>query len=161
MCMRVANRERANPATPAKAIWASDVWPPKPVRITRESANTTAMVVVMIAPRQSGPRNNSPAMASPGGANTVRGVILARGTAGSFQLSTAPRSGSRSPSATMATMITMNGNPSRAPYSGNQPKLACSFVKTDWIIPIAIPTATVGMGFLNSPMRAAPTAGIR
>ena len=89
------------------------------------------MIVVIKAARQSGPNANKPISASAVGTNTENGVIRAGGTDGSFQLLTAPRSGSRSPSKTIVTIITINGIPSRAPYSGNQLMSFCNFVQID------------------------------
>ncbi|MFT6764214.1 MAG: hypothetical protein ACJAXA_002880 [Candidatus Aldehydirespiratoraceae bacterium] len=71
---------------------------------------------VMIAPRHSGPSVRRPMTASPTGTATLIGVTRGAGTAGNFHVSTEPRSGTRSPSTTMATMITRNGRPSPAPY---------------------------------------------
>ena len=132
------------PATPANAIWASDVWPAKPVITTNDSAITVAITVVMIAPRHSGPRARRPATASDNGTSTETGVTLAGGTAGSLKSSTAPRSGNRSPNTTIAMMMIRNGSPSRAPYSGNQLRSTWSLVNVDCAIPIANPVITVG-----------------
>ena len=79
------------------------------------SSFTLAITEVMIAPRQSGPNNSSPAIANATGIATEPRLTRAGGTVGSLQVSTAPRSGRRSPSATIATMISRNGRPSRAP----------------------------------------------
>jgi hypothetical protein len=115
MSQFIASFDSENPAIPAKAIWANDVWPPNPVMTTNESAITVAITVVMIAPRHSGPSASSPITAAPTGTSTAIGVTFAAGTAGSFQRSTVPRSGIRSPNSTIATMMTRNGRPSRAP----------------------------------------------
>ena len=111
----IAIFDSVNPATPANAIWASDVCPAYPVRITNDRAMTTMITVVMIAPRHNGPKNNRPVTAATTGTPTDIGVTRAGGTAGSRHMSTAPRSGSRSPNATIATMMIRNGRPSRAP----------------------------------------------
>ena len=73
------------------------------------------MAEVMMAPRHNGPNRYNPAIARPTGTTTLAVVTLASGTDGNFHSSTAPRSGNRSPKNTIATMITMNGNPWRAP----------------------------------------------
>ena len=103
----------------------------------------------MIAPRQSGPSTSSPPMASTTGTDTLKAVTLAAGTAGSFQVSTDPRSGSPSPITTMAMMITRNGKPSRAPYCGNQLKSTCILVNDDCTSPIARPVKTTGQMYRN------------
>ena len=128
---RIANFDNANPATPAKAICAREVCPPKPVRTTSDNASTDAISVVIIAARHRGPKANRPTTARTMGTRTDTGVTRACGTEGNFQLLTAPRSGSRSPSTTMVTMMTRKGIPSRAPYSGNQLISFCNFVQID------------------------------
>lgn len=157
----MASLERANPATPAMAIWASDAWPANPVSTTSDSASTMAISEVMIAARHSGPNASRPTTAASTGTSTLTGVSRAGGTGGSFQRSVAPRPGRRSPCTAMATMITRNGRPSLAPYLGNQERSTCSLVKADWTIPIASPTATVTPMLRNLPTSAAPSAGMR
>ena len=100
--------------------------------------------MVINAARQSGPNANRPITANTMGTSTEMGVTRACGTDGNFQLLTAPRSGRRSPSTTMVTMMTRKGMPSRAPYSGNQLISFCSFVQIDCPMPINTPVMSVG-----------------
>lgn len=101
------------------------------MRTTNDSANTDAITVVINAARHNGPKAKRPMTARTMGIVTETTVTLAWGTDGSFQLLTAPRSGRRSPSTTMVTMMTRKGMPSRAPYSGNQLISFCSLVQMD------------------------------
>ena len=161
MCHCDDSFDSANPAMPANASCANDVCPPNPVSTTSDRARTAAITVVMIAPRHSGPRNSSPTTAKATATPTLIFVILAGGTAGSFHPATAPRSGSRSPSTTMATMITRKGNPSRAPYFGNQLTSPCTLVNDDCTSPMARPAPMVGQMLRSWPSRAAPRAGMK
>ena len=102
-----------------------------------------------------------PADAMRSGAPTENHVTLAGGTYGSFQPPTAPRSGRRSPDTIIVTMMTINGRPSRIPYSGHQLKSSCILVNVLCTIPMATPVNTVGQKFRNFPISAAPNAGIK
>ncbi len=119
------------------------------------------MTVVMIAALHNGPSRTMPAMAARVGTRNDTGVTRAGGTVGNFHIFTAPRSGRRSPRNTMVRMMMTNGIPSRAPYSGNHEMSFCSFVQSDWPMPMSTPVTTVGPKFWNFPMRAAPRAGTR
>ena len=61
----------------------------------------------------------------------------------------------------MVTMMTINGRPSRMPYSGHQLKSSCILVNVLCTIPMATPVNTVGQKFRNFPISAAPNAGIK
>ena len=100
---------------PAMAICASVVWPPRPVTTTKDRAKTTAIVVVMIAARHSGPKATNPISANTTGSPTFTTVSFDCGTFGRRQVSTAARFGNVSPMNHMAPMMMRNGRPSRAP----------------------------------------------
>ena len=115
----------------------------------------------MIAARHNGPRNTNPAMAITNGKPIENTDNFAAGTEGRRQLLTDPRSGNRSPSTTIVTMMIRNGKPSRAPYSGHQLTSFWSLVNIDCTMPMSRPVMSVGQNKRKRPMRAAPRAGMR
>ena len=114
-----------------------------------------------MAARHNGPKKRMPADAIKMGTPAENQVTFAGGTYGSFQPPTEPRSGRRSPDTIMVTMMTINGRPSRIPYSGHQLKSICILVNVLCTIPMATPVNTVGQKLRNLPMSAAPKAGIK
>ncbi len=112
-----ASRLRENPATPAKAIWAREIWPDHPVRTTSDR-QTRAPIMLVTRAIRSWPPRASTATAPPTLPIAAVSATRRGRPANGSRLVPPPRD-NRAPAPTAsATTITAKGRASRTPDLG-------------------------------------------
>ena len=158
-----AKRMAVYAATPASAVWASEIWPRNPTRTTEDSMIIPATSEVVSATSHSAVKrlDRMKTRTSPMPRPTqARSVASASGWRRWMML---PRIGRRDPRKKSTSTMARRGTSSRMPLAGSQRghhDWSATSTMPDWNMPMRKPPATASGIEVRLPTRAAPSAGI-
>ena len=113
-----AKCEIVKPVAPARASWATETWPTKPVMTTSDSAISAPISDTTSAWRKSNGRTTSATAQTAASGRATTSSRSGRGAAGSRCSTSSPREGIRAPRRNIATMMITNASSSWTPGIG-------------------------------------------